>query len=470
MTTTFNLRSNLDHKQPEMCTPVPFATVSGSFVLTTKDIDSPAAPVPDNIIVYVAGVNQVYMCRGSEDSWVLLPPSGIGGAFGAGACGAYHPSGPTGTASAGSATTLTTTSTINVSLAGYMVRITAGTGKGQELLITSNTIGANSVLTFATASTTPDNTSVYLLLTGRFYVVFPGSTPGFRYWDHALQSWSTDLVVTGLTHAGTDAQLLATPGSWSQMAEHTATSGASTSLVDTNRTWTTSQWVNFQVRLTAGAGAGQVRSITANDATSLSVSAWTTNPDNTSVYAIEGNDNYLYFMGNNSTALFRYSISGNSWSTLTARGAATAVGATGDWVYGVTADDWTNDSVIKNGRRIYSFRGGATSALDYYDIPSNTWTNGVSYPRAAETFTVGTSSCYDHGNNLYIQKDNTGRWFRFNFTTYELDGWFTNLYEQGASIPGEKAWILDYLDGGTEIRWVCSILNTSQLVFRTLII
>src|SRR5438270_265719 len=81
------------------------------------------------------------------------------GTFAAGACGAYHPSGPTGTASAGTAATLTTTTTINRDLSGFKVRITAGTGAGQEATILSNTYGANSVLTFATLGTVPDNTS-----------------------------------------------------------------------------------------------------------------------------------------------------------------------------------------------------------------------------------------------------------------------------------------------------------------------
>ena len=71
----------------------------------------------------------------------------------------------------------------------------------------------------------------------------------------------------------------------------TATSGASTTLTDTAQTWTTNQYSGFRVRLTGGTGSGQYRSIASNTATALTISpSWTTNPDATSTYVIEGPD------------------------------------------------------------------------------------------------------------------------------------------------------------------------------------
>jgi hypothetical protein len=467
MTTTSTLRKVLDRKQAEMCTPTPVASAAGVFVVDTET--TAGCPCPDNIALLVAGASAIYQCRASEDAWALLPASGIAGTFGAGACGTYHPSGPTGTASAGSTTTLTTTLTIRVNLAGYKVRITGGTGRGQEALIVSNTVGANAVLTFVALGTALDATSTYLLLTGRFYIIFPAATPGMRYWDHALQTWSAALVVTGLTHTVIDGRLIATPGSFDSMATGTATSATATTLVNAAKFWTASQWVNFQVRIVTGTGAGQVRTITANTGTTLTVAAWTVTPDATSTYSIEGNDDFLYFIGNNATATFRYSISGNSWSTMGVRGGASAVGATLAWIHGVEAVAWNTEAAIVNGRRIYSFRGGASALLDYYDIPTNAWV-AVTYPRAAEVFGAGSSSEYDHANYLYIQKDATGRWFRYDFRTDELDGWFTNPMTQGVAVAGDKAWTVTYVDGATTIRWLHQLINTGQLVFRVMVI
>ena len=65
------------------------------------------------------------------------------------------------------------------------------------------------------------------------------------------------------------------------------TSATSLSVVDSTQAWTTNALVGKIVAITSGAGAGQTRRISANDATSLTVTvAWQTNPDATSTYVI----------------------------------------------------------------------------------------------------------------------------------------------------------------------------------------
>lgn len=66
----------------------------------------------------------------------------------------------------------------------------------------------------------------------------------------------------------------------------TATSATSTTLVDTTKTWVVDCIKTKWVKIESGTGAGQTRKITANTATTLTVSAWTTTPDTTSVYSI----------------------------------------------------------------------------------------------------------------------------------------------------------------------------------------
>jgi hypothetical protein len=143
-------------------------------------------------------------------------------------------------------------------------------------------------------------------------------------------------------------------------ATGTATAGGASTLTNSAKTWTVNQWTNFQVRISAGTGIGQVRTIASNTATVLTTStAWTTAPDATSVYNIEANEDFLYLLGNNAVTMYRYSISANTWTTMsptTARGGAAiaGMGAVAIGKSGETA--WADESDIRDGRYIYSFR------------------------------------------------------------------------------------------------------------------
>lgn len=136
---------------------------------------------------------------------------------------------------------------------GYWVYIFSGTGAGQIRQITSNT---STTLTWSSAGTAPTSTSRYMIL-------------GFD--------------------AGT------------------ATSGTSTTITDSTKSWTVNRWTNYSVRILAGTGAGQVRSISSNTSTALTiVGTWTTNPDSTSVYVIQGDPDkmYIQFGGIAATSIY----------------------------------------------------------------------------------------------------------------------------------------------------------------------
>lgn len=149
-------------------------------------------------------------------------------------------------------------------------------------------------------------------------------------------------------------------------------SNTTTTLNHTGKTWGVNQWTNSQVRITAGLGIGQVRNIASNTASQLVPSvAWTTTPDGTSQYEITANDDNLYLLGNNAVTVYKYSRSGNTWAVMAptvARAAAPGAGMSANWA-GKTGDaNWANISDIKDGRYIYSFRGGGSSALDRLDL------------------------------------------------------------------------------------------------------
>lgn len=478
MPTTNGNRKILDLKRWEFCAPAPVATQAGALVASSRHFRQQQ--------LYLRSSTEAFIYNPSEDGWVTLASPALAGTFGAGAAavaGAWSTGSTVGaaslTATAGTVSTITTNQTLARDLRGYKIHILAGPNNGAVLDIVSNTIGANAVITVATQASAFSASTVYRLLTPRWYVLGAGTLAAgsFKVYDYATNTWTT-LSNTGLAATiGTDSKLIATPsivdGAFKSFATGTATAGGASTIDNSAKAWTTNQWANFQIRITAGTGAGQSRTISSNTGTSITVSAaWTTTPDATSQYSIEGNDNFIYYIGNGAVTLYRYDIAANTWSTLTptaARAAAPGGGMSGHWIHSVAESDWTAENSIINGRRIYSFRGGAGAVLDYYDIAANTWVSNVTYSPNTEVFGAGTKYAL-HDGRLYIQKDATGRWFAYDFARSEMFPWATMLYPQGAAASGDTAFDVIYEDGVTDIFYVYMVLNTSTVLLRQMVI
>lgn len=472
--TNYN-RKILDIKRWVMLTSIaPVVTAAGAFVISSR--------LSQQRQLYMTSATVHHLYYPFEDSFIQIPSGALAGTWGAGACGTSSAIGPSGTATGGSDNTLITNLTLARSLAGYQIEILSGPGAGDVRTILYNTVGTNGVITVTSNfSATITASSTYRLITPRWYVLNAGTiaSGSFKYYDFALNTWTT-LSTTGLPASwGSEGKMVATPSRADQneqitFATGTATSATSTTLVNSGKAWTTNQWSNYQVRITGGTGIGQIRSISSNTGTTLTIStAWTITPDATSTYAIEGNDDYIYLIGNNAVTLYRYTISSNTWTTLTpgvARAGAPSTGLSGHWAFDVpTSIDarWSNENDIINGRRIYSFRGGALATLDYYDIALNTWVSGVSYAPGTETFTTGTKYVWADGY-LYIHKDATGRWFRFSPAESSMIGWSVNTYPSGAAVLGDTAFNVVEPESG--IRFIQYILNTSQVMMRCMVV
>jgi hypothetical protein len=476
MATTNGNRKILDLKQWEAAALCPVSSQAGAFIASSRHFRQQQLLVRSN--------TEAFIYNPAEDGWVELASPGLAGTFGAGVAGvsgAWSTGSTVGaaslTATGGSTTTIITNQTLARGLRGYKVLIMAGPNAGAVLDIASNTIAANAVITVTPAQAVAFSAStVYRLLTPRWYVVGAGTlaAASFRVYDYATNTWTT-LSQTGLPATlGTDGKLIATPsivdGDFKNFATGTATSATATTLTQTGKAWAASQWVNSQVRITGGTGAGQIRTITASTADTLTVATWTTTPDATSTYAISGNDNFLYYMGNAAVAMYRYDIAANTWSTLSpgvARGAAPNVGMSGHWIHSVAESDWNVENAILNGRYIYSFRGNGT-ALDRYDIAGNTWA-ALTYSPAATSVAAGTKYAL-HNGFIYFQFNATGRWFYLDIARSEVFPWSVMLYPQGAAIVGDTAFDVIYKDGATEIFYIYMLLNTSNILLRQAVI
>ena len=338
-----------------------------------------------------------------------------------------------GTASAGAASTLTDSTRaweVN-SFARRMVAIVSGTGAGQYRYVVSNTA---TILTVDAAWTTnPDTTSEYEIS---------------GLWSDVASAGSTTTITAG-----------------------------------TGTPWTASQWIGQQVRAVAGTGAGQTSVITANTTSALTFGAVTTAFDATTRYVIEPDDNAFWFLGGAAVTLFKYSISANTWATITpgaARAAAAGAGTSGSWIANVPDIAWNGagstggpgGALRQNGRFIYSFRASGGSVLDIYDIAANTWYSGVTYAGATtETFTTG-STWADWNGTIYVQKDATGRFFMFNVAKNELTPLTTNNITQSTAVSGARLLFDEYFDptSGKDLKFLTYLSNTSAQLQRMVLI
>lgn len=488
MSTIQNLRKLLDRKQWEGCNPTPTTDAAGHIFVAT-----PATwPIP--MVLGHQGTSTHNMYFPNEDAWMALT-SGTLGANAVGTCGAFHPMGPTGTASAGAASTITTVTTLNVNLAGCLIRITSGTGAGQTRTIASHTTGANAVVTTTAVWTTnPDNTSVYVILSGRFWILgCTGAAVVWKFFDVATNAWTAKSTTSGPGAAfGTDGACTAVASGTQAgtIASGTATAGGATTLTNSGKTWTVNQWANFQVRITGGTGAGQVRTVNSNTNTALTVSAaWGTNPDATSTYVLEGNDDWLFVVGNNAVTLFRYAINGiaalsndaqattDTWITMAPTAARSAAGGAGlslNWISDAASINFSTENTIVNGQRLYSFRGGTTATLDYYDIAAHTWVSGVTYAFANPTFALSAQYA-DWRGYIYIQGTTVSatisQFYRYDVAGNMLIPLNSLLYTPGGAVGGGgRNFIMAYTDGATEILWLYNVRNTGTELFRQMLI
>ena len=493
MTLTVNLRKMVHRKAAEYCAPNPAGNnAAGTFIVSDK-----SNMIPEHDIAYYLGsLTAFWNYSADQDAWVQLPSPPAGGTFGAGACGEFRAIGAPGgaittTATGGTVSTLSTALTLTRDLRGCEIRAVAGPGAGYVGTIESNGLGANSQITVTPASGVAFTAATqFQMFTGSLWFMNAGAgSVGFSVYDRATNVWTTRSV-TGLpTTWGTDGQLVSTPGRSSNggagFVNGTATAGAaSTITLEAGKTFLLNQWANAQIRIKSGTGAGQIRTISSNTAGASPVvtvsAAWTTVPDATSVYVIEGNDDHLYLLGNNAVTMYRYSISGNAWTTLAptaARAGALATGGTADWIDAVPAPEWASGYsnhysttlVHQLGRYIYSFRGGAGNLLDVYDIAANTWISGVAYGQQAEAFGAGSCSV-DLDGAIYLQKDATGRIFRFDVAKNVLEPFVLNPVPQGAAVVGDKMFMTTFTEGASKLNYLYTLGNTRPELTRWLVI
>jgi hypothetical protein len=429
------------------------------------------------------------MYHHDEDGFVQIPSGAFAGAFGAGACGLYLPWSITYTANGGSTTTVTVaaaTHNLNGYVKGETIEfLSAGTATGYRAVISDilhNAGTGNTTLYLDTTMPTAIlNTHTFRITSGSYFVLNAYATLAanvFKRFDVGTLAWQAGLATTGLPAAwASDGKMVTQYRLETPYATGTADIVSATTIGVSTKNWTADQWINFQVRITAGTGIGQIRTITDNDTTTLTVAAWTTTPDATSVFEIRGNEDFIYLLGNAAVTMYKYTISTNTWSTVTpttARSIAPGVGFGANHIGTTGITGWDNEDDIKDGRYIYSFRGVATSTLERFDISGGTNGAGawqvVTYV-GTETFTTGTSYDSD-GRYIYISKEGSAtvpqRFFKYAIRGNYIEPLATDFYLGGAALLGNKIWV-KYLSSTGTIKWLYVLQSTSTTLRRLML-
>lgn len=469
----------LHRKEWQTMMPAPTATVAGAFVIS-------GSSGTRRYSLYVVSATVHYLYDHFEDDWLQIASGALAGTFGAGACGAHLSWSPAYTATGGSTTTLTVnaaTHNINGNVVGNEIEFLSGTAGniGQRRTITAiETNGGTGTITitFNAAPNAVVNTDTFRISSGSFFVLCPGTlaSGSFKRYDIATGAWST-LTITGLSATwGTDGRMVSPYLKADSYDSGTATSGSATTLTCTGKNWTADQWINYQVRITAGTGVGQKSRITDNTTDTLTFASGAT-IDSTSQFVIEGDENAIYLLGNNAVTMYKYSISGNSWATVaptTARAGAPIAGMSADWIGDTGDTNWGDITDIKDGRYIYSLRGG-TSVIDRFDISGGTNGAGawlaVTYQPSLTTFATGDATEWS-GQYLYIAKEGTAaipqRFYKYNLVGNTVFPMTSDWYLGGAALLGNKIWIKNLSTAGT-VKWLYCLQSTSTNLRRIMI-
>jgi hypothetical protein len=496
---------------------MPNASASG--VCLAGDLRNNEDRHPEIFQLVSATVLNAYHTK--NDGPMLIGSPALTGTFGAGADMKVLPSqGPRGTIAAGATTQKITLSTALPAAVGvgqlagrgdgqgFKIRIidngAGGTGKTEEKYVINNTGGTTPVITLdSVLSFTPVTNATYEFLSGRVYMLSAGTLAAgmWKWYDILTNSFSGNLATTNLPATiGTDSDLVPLdellvpndklPGQ-GFIGVQTATAIAATTITGPSGPLVANEYRNFQIRIvedtTNPTAAGQRRKITshtgkalATDANSVpvfTVPTWTVTPSATAKYVIENSNEVLLFTSASATT-YCYAPqaigaqAADSWSSTTyaARGSAVGAGVCGFQAFGLTID---TDKNLRHSF-LYSFRGGASAALDLLDLAGGAtglWSNAIVYG-SGPTLTTGSSLIYDPTTNggkfAYININGLQNMYRFNAMTRQLNEWAQLRFTQGAALVGSKmayTVAIDPADSTKKIGNLICLKNTGAELF-----
>lgn len=280
-----------------------------------------------------------------------------------------------------------------------------------------------------------------------------------------------------------------------------ATTGTTTTLVDSTKTWAMNQWAACKFRIISGTGFDKNDiTIISNSATTLTFTTQTFSPDATTKYIIIDSFGLCTSAGsgtvlNDTTKAWKV----NQWAgkrvritsgtgvsnetlitsnTATQLTAASGMGSpTTDSTYtiiGVPARGAgialmhlynTTNKLIK-GRYLFFPRGGISTTADRLDIPTEVYEYGNFFSPQSETLTTGSMYAYDGNDIIYFTKDATGRLYSYDINNNKISNSSTIPYGHGTALIGNRMEIIETADG---LKYIYMMRHSGTEMFRNLL-
>lgn len=175
---------------------------------------------------------------------------------------------------------------------------------------------------------------------------------------------------------------------------------------------------------------------------------------------------HMYLVGNNSTVMYRYSVSGNAWATTNA--SAVAIPAVTGPVGGGCTIKWLPSYAPD---KLFIVRGNGTSNIYSYDLVTNTFAT-ASFNPSTETFTTASThaarSIGNKGYSIISSKDITMRIYEYDPSLSRLNPKMNQwLYPTGGAAQGNRA---NCLRSPDEVEFYYLLLPSSTAFVRCALI
>jgi hypothetical protein len=262
-----------------------------------------------------------------------------------------------------------------------------------------------------------------------------------------------------------------------------ATGGSTTTLQDTTKDWVPNQWVGYWMKIEAGTGYAAGSSagnhpllggtqlgrilITASNNNTLTFSTQSFTPDTTTKYEIadtwgicnvaatgvvtDNTKNWVvnqmlgrrvrFTAGTNSPN--EHQVSSSTANTMLGMGnpdTTTSYAILGPPPVnaGISLiNNWGSANTDIRARYLFTARGGVSTHIHIYDIPSNRWLYGRHFTPTTETFATGSHYAYDGNNTIYMSRTNNSvinRIVGFNIQNLEFTPLATTTWLNGGTV------------------------------------
>lgn len=327
---------------------------------------------------------------------------------------------------------------------------------------------------------------------------------------------STTLTLNGTITAavnGTSRYVIQTPYAFGRDRQYLvpekngagfATSGTTTTLIDSTKNWDVDQWVGYKFRIHSGTGfdntTGEI-TVTANNQTTLTFVSAGFIPDTTSEYQIFDSFGTVTSVGsttvlNDSTKKWKVNqwagkrmriIAGTGQNIEVTIASNTANAITATAAMGFTPDTTTQytilgiqprntgvslnwvfgeSSTLTNGNYLVSFRGGGTNNIDWYNIAFDKWEYGITPDVRAPLLTTGSMYTYDGKDRIYFHENVSSRIYAYNVSENKIEGFAQIPYGMSTAITGNRMEIVRTIDG---VEYLYIMRHSATEFWRTMI-